>query len=1154
MPVTEIKVKNKTNITSGILSGGIFVLILLLAFPMSIQAQYANQSVLHSGEWHRIKILKEDIYKLSRERLTELFPEANPEDVRLYGANHGLLSYYIDDPKPDDLTILPLQFVKGEDGVFGEGDYVLFYAEGSDKWDFDSENQNYSFRNHLYSDTAIYFLTANGADYPEIDPVNSLTWPEARNVDAWDSYWVHEKEEVNLIHSGREWYEPLVPMEPLVFEPDLGSLIPGSQLEYSIRVAARSPVSGLFRLLQGEEVVESIQTNGVFMDRPTATYAQPRLREGQMLSAGSGANLSLIYYPNGAGNAIGWLDYLVLNGRSALIWQGKTLIFSDSESTGTAVSRFNIQNAEANLLIWEIGNPERVRLMATEEDNGTLTFKDSTHIHRKYILFNPMETEEPLIEKGKPENQNLHGLQEADMLIISHPIFRSHADQLAELHRQKDQMIVEVAEPQQIYNEFSGGIPDVSALRNFVKMLYDRSQGSTHPLKYLLLFGNGSFENKTPPPGNTSYILTYQSQNSTIPTQSFVTDDYFGLLDPGEGESTGKIDIGIGRLPVSDTAEAGIIIRKIQTYLSPQAAGAWRNTICFIGDDEDGNDHMMDAEQLSDYIQENHPAFNIDKIYLDAFPQQTTSRGESYPEATVNINNRVQSGALIVNYLGHGNELGLAHERVVKIDDITSWTNAPRYPLFITATCEFSRFDEVDISSANREIRDKVSAGELVLTEENGGGIALLTTTRLVYSAPNYLLNRRFYEYAFQSDEQGNIYRLGDLIRLSKNNADQGINKRNFTLLGDPAIRLASPSLYKVVTDSLNQVSVTEPLDTLKALSLVTISGHIEKADGEPAENFQGYVNSTVFDKTSTIQTLSNDGDPVLSFDLQRNTIYNGTASVENGRFRFTFKVPKDINYTFGKGKISYYAREESNRDGQGYFANIEVGGFTTPAQADTEGPEIRLFLNDSLFRNGDKTDVRPVLHARLSDPSGINTVGSGIGHDLIAILDSMQNESYILNEYYQAAKNDFTQGYIYFPLPVLSEGEHHISLKAWDNQNNSSLAELIFTVSGQTGFTLFDLQNYPNPFKEETAFTFGHNRPGSFIRAEVYIYSPAGALIQKLQNGYQAGGYRMKDIRWDGRRENGTLCGPGIYYYQVRAYTEKGETAVRSGKLVRLF
>jgi hypothetical protein len=564
-----------------------------------------------------------------------------------------------------------------------------------------------------------------------------------------------------------------------------------------------------------------------------------------------------------------------------------------------------------------------------------------------------------------------------------------------------------------------------------------------------------------------------------------------------------------------------------------------------VADDEDGNSHMIDAEGLSSVIEDSVPAFNIDKIYLDAFRQVTSSSGESYPEVNKAINERINSGTLIFNYVGHGSESGLAHERILKPDDINSWSNFNRLPLFITATCEFSRFDDMDLNVATREMTQKTSAGEMVLFNKNGGGIALMSTTRVVYSAPNYFLNKNIFDIAFEPDESGKALRLGDIVRIAKNRSGSGPNKRNFSLLGDPALRLAYPWHGKVVTDSVS-------IDTLKALSVVTVSGQIEDFSGSIASDFDGEVSPIVYDKENMIRTLANDGGSPMEFNLRNNILYSGKAIAENGMFTYTFIVPRDIDYSFGTGKISYYASNEKG-DMNGSMNDLIVGGFTTTSLTDTTGPEITLYLNDTLFRNGGLSDDSPVMLAIIEDEGGINTTGSGIGHDLTAYLDNNSNNTFVLNNYFENDVNNYMRGQIEYQFSDLEEGSHSLTVKAWDNYNNSSEKSLLFLVKTGEDFILNNLMNYPNPFFTDTRITSEHNRPNALLEITVNIFNLSGQLIKIIKTSALSTGYMLPSVQWNGYDDGGKKVGRGVYPYSVTVTTGGNETARASGRMIIL-
>ena len=742
---------------------------------------------------------------------------------------------------------------------------------------------------------------------------------------------------------------------------------------------------------------------------------------------------------------------------------------------------------------------------------------------------------------GPVPNQNLHGLQGRNYVVVSHPEYISFARSLAAHRHDRDGLDTVVVTPGQIYKEFSSGKPDVSAIRDFLKMLYDRAATQEDMPKYVLLYGDGSYHNKGRDENNTNFILTYQSPNSLSPVSSFVTDDFFGLLDDDEGGSSGLMDIGIGRFPVSTEEQARNAMTKTISYDQLDKMGDWRNVVCFIGDDQDYNLHMRQADELADYVETNYPSFSIGKIYLDAYPQISTPSGKRYPDVNEALNQRVNKGALIINYTGHGGENGLAHERILTINDIVSWQNRDKLPLFMTATCEFSRFDDYE----------HTSAGELVFLNPEGGGIALFSTTRLVYAGPNHVLNERFYEHVFTRDDQHRNYRLGDIMRLTKNDVSAGINKLNFTLLGDPAVELAYPkNRIRVLT--INETDVTQATDTLKALGKVTITGSVEDELGNALSTFNGIIYPTVYDKKSEIKTLSNDGDPEMTFSLRDRILYKGKASVTNGNFSVNFIVPKDISYNYDYGKLSFYAADNS-ADASGSYEQVIIGGSADSVANDTDGPDIQIYMNDEHFVFGGMTDADPQLLVFVSDSNGINTIGSGIGHDITAIMDQQTTQTIVLNDFYEADTDSYQSGKIRYPLKSLEAGQHHLKVKVWDVYNNSSEQYIEFVVNTEQDLVLKHVLNYPNPFTTHTQFFFEHNQPDTDLEVLIQVFTVSGKLVKTLERQVTSTGYRSAPIDWDGLDDFGSKIGRGVYLYRLKVRTSLGQTAEKFEKLVIL-
>ncbi|MDT8401039.1 MAG: type IX secretion system sortase PorU [Bacteroidales bacterium] len=1134
-------------------------LVIILTLPLLIlmnlySQEFVNSSVLSAGKWHRIKTAREGIYRIDFEDLSLL--GLNPGDeVALYSNNYGLLSYYNDDPRPDDLVKTAIHIERGQDGIFNSGDYILFYGNSTHRFKYNHNSQEYYFLRHHYSDTAVYFIKFNEA--PLETSQQAVPGPSNNVSEASDYLFIHEVEKSNIMKSGREWYEPLAAGTAYDIVTDLEdfNIREGAGLRYVLRVLGRSPDQAIIRLHNHDEPVSSVSLPAVNINNQAGTYASLAEEEGETdLSSGKPA-LSITYYNNGNLTARAWLDYLMLQTRveNDFFNPGtKHFLLRDKSTVLEAnITEFILKSEFNNLLIWDISDEQNVKRMQAAYSFNEYSFTAATDSLKKFIAFRIQDAMKAQVESRPLPNQDLHKPGQYDMIILSHPLFMDYASELADLHSLNDSYQCILVSPEQIYNEFSGGIPDISAIRNYIRMIYSRNKEGERPLRYLLLFGDGSHENKTLPPDNPNYIPTYQTQNSNINTESFTSDDYYGLLDPGEGEYHGYLDIGIGRLPVSDTTEAGAIIRKIRDYISPENTGPWRNIIAMVADDEDDNIHMYDSDRLADLIAEEEPAFNIEKIYLDSYKQETSIAGQSYPEAVKDINERVNNGCLILNYSGHGNETGLAHERVVTTETINSWANRRKYPAFVTATCEFSRFDDIEIKQGTGEISRKTSAGEMALLNEEGGAIALFSTTRIVFASHNYTLASNLYEQAFEKDEQGKGLTMGEIMRRAKINTS-GSNKRNFTLLGDPALRLEWAWHGKVLTDSINETGISVFNDTIRGLSEISISGHIEDNEGKHLQSFNGILYPSLYDKKHTVSSLANDGGSPFVYMEDNRVLFKGKTEIKNGSFAFSIFVPGDIDYTYGRGMIRYFAADE-NSSYTGSYGNFLIGGLSKLSTGDTTGPSIRLFLNDTLFTYGGICGPDPVLLAHLSDPSSINTAGTGLGHDIVALLDNDSNKPIILNNYYENDLGTYKSGKIIYPFHRLDRGEHLLTLKAWDNYNNSSTASLMLFVRDEDGLVLNKLINYPNPFTSSTSISVEHNRPDNNIEVIINIYSLSGELVKTIKTAESPGGYRISPVRWDGRDNNGGRVAGGIYVYNLLFRTGAGETARVSGRMIIL-
>ncbi|HEX6432569.1 MAG TPA: type IX secretion system sortase PorU, partial [Niastella sp.] len=974
-------------------------------------------------------------------------------------------------------------------------------------------------------------------------PPNTTVTQATRN-------WFYELDTVNFLSSGRQWYGE-------EFSNNGGKSLSRT---YTVNMPNILAVPAT---IVSSCVARSFGTNSRFtininnqqamqIDVPatnTGSY-DPFAKEAQSTATFSTTQSPLSirfdYTPGSAGSQ-GWLDWFEVLARIDLSMSGNNqLMFRDWNSVGPGkVSSFSIKNAPADIQVWDVTNPlEPIRMQGVMTGSEWRFVNESSRLH-EYIAFSNTGYLTP-VKVGAVANQNLHGSAMPQYIIITHPDLLGQAQRLAQYHQQRDNLASLVVTVNQIYNEFSSGSPDPTALRDFVKMFYDRAGGdSTKAPKYLLLFGDASFDYKARISNNTNLVPAWESPVALDPLSTYTSDDYFGLLgdnDDINGTGTYLLDIGIGRIPTKNDREAKAIVDKILAYNDAKSLGPWRNECTFVADDEDNNLHLQDAEIMTQAVLAAAPQENMDKIYLDAFRQESNSAGNRYPAVNLAINNKIYNGTLVWNYTGHGGYRRLAEEVVLDQEIINSFNNPQKLPLFITATCDVAPYDNPLVSSI----------GENLLLREKTGAIALMTTTRLVFAFSNRIMNENYLKTAFQKKADSSYRSLGEAVRQAKNITynflGDVVNNRKFTLLGDPALTIAFP-VYKVSTTAINGQAVTSTPDTLKALSEYTISGAVQDNAGNILNDFNGTIYPTIFDKVQTVNTLANDaGSLAVPIQVQKNILFKGKATVNGGRFTFSFIVPKDISYQFGNGKISYYA-DNGSKDGNGVLSNIIIGGSGNNIN-DPLGPSIKAYLNDEKFVNGSITNDRPVLLLKLADSSGINILGTGIGHDLVAILDNDQKNEYVLNEFYESDLNNYRQGTVRFQLPVMTAGAHTLTIKAWDVANNSGETTLDFRVVNQPNFALDHVLNYPNPFTTNTTFWFEHNRPGEELLIRIQVYTITGKLVKTINKTIFTPGNRSSDVQWNGRDEYGDKIGRGVYIYRLRVQTADGKAAEKLEKL----
>ncbi len=1096
--------------------------------------QWKETSVLRSGKWYKIKTKDKGIYKITFDQLKQ-WGFANPDQVSMYGNGGFMLPVLNKDTRVDDLNAYPV--LKGKDNA-GK-DCMFFYSNGNIRIDEDSKTGILTHKQNYYSTETYFYLSDQGT----IRTIERATEPSGiagRKIDSFTNYVFYEKEDTCLLSSGSHWFgEQFNPGQSRTTNLVLDNADLTKDAQFVVSAVARSSSGSSMNVNVNGKSMNDISFQSLTVSDPTSNFADEQIAKFSGLVPSKNVQVKLTYSAfNGSSNA--WLDYASVNYQSFLNMTSDSYSFRGKGAEGSvSVSEFALNGASATTRILDVTDVNNIFEVPAVYLDGQLKFKSNSSVTREYVAFNPGGSISVPESVGVIANQNLHATDLSEMIIVSNSELLNEANELADFHRNNDGMKVQVVTPDAIYNEFSGGLPDPSGLRNYFRMCYDLGkQSAKNTLKYILLMGDGSFDNRNIRGKNHNLIPTYQSENSLSPTESFVSDDFFVFLDEDEGDSQGIVDLGIGRIPAKTAAEARYVIDKINNYHKKESMGNWRNVVTFIGDDEDYNTHMSQAESLASFVNKSYPGFFTDKIYFDAYKQLSTSGGEKYPDVTAAINNRVKQGTLVMNYTGHANEKSLADEGVLDIGIIKSWSNYNKLPIFVTATCEFSRFDA-----------DETSAGEEILFNPSGGGVGLFSTTRLVYSGANFVLNNKFFKYIFEKDDQGRNLRLGDVMLKAKAAANTGTNQLNFTLLADPAMRLANPN-FQVKTTSIDGKNVETQTDTIRTLSVVTVKGFVADSNGVKLTSFNGEIIPTVYDKALQVETLGNAGQTPMGYSVQNNVIYKGLASVKNGEFEFSFFVPKDISYKIDKGKILYYAYNETV-DAQGYFDGFYVGGVSNNTVSDSKGPDVELFLNSDSFTDGGQVSASSVLIANISDATGINTSGTGIGHDITAVLDGDYSNIMTLNDYFQADKDLYTSGKIIFPLTDLAEGEHVLKLKVWDVLNNSSEVEIRFVVKDD--FRIESVSCYPNPMQGQTKFVFKHNQPDESFDVTLHVFSSSGAQMDVLKTTVGSLGTESLPFEWI-PADRLVKMKPGVYIYRLTVTTNDGKIGTGSGRLVFVY
>ncbi|MBP1616850.1 MAG: hypothetical protein H6Q14_677 [Bacteroidetes bacterium] len=1110
---------------------------------------YAASSVLSSGTWYKIRVSADGIYKLTYADLKNM-GISDPSLVEIRGYGGWMLDEDFSETYYDDLPQVAVWMNKGSDGVFNSGDYLLFYGRGPLK--VTRSSQEFVQTNNPYSNYGYYFVSQGTVESLQMDSTASASVSSTDSVvTTYSDYLIHEEDEVNLLESGREFYgESFYSTTSQNITMDISGIVSWIGYRFDFISKPSSSVS-LTLSLNGESIYSgSIGAN-------TDSYSAGTVVNKFITGISTVSEDNIFNFKLGSSSTPNsYLNYLRVYFKRTLQSYGAVTFFRNE--VDDLKCKYSIANATSNMMVFDVTGNILPTVQETSYDNGTLSFGMTNSSQHEFALVDLSETIPTPDIVGKISNQNLHALETAEMVIIAPSVYDSYAQELAEAHYENSGLTTLIVDPNDIYNEFSSGNPDATAYRRFMKMFYDRGSSADDRPKYLLLFGNGSYDNKfisseLSDTEKKGYLLTYQSVASTNERSSYVTDDYFGFLQEESALTIGsaKLCLGIGRFPIRSTDDAEVLVAKSIAYMNDSDPGIWKNNLCFLADDAVGATgysptsemaHETQTDKYAEYVQSNYPNFIVNKIYMDSYKRVVQSNGNRYPDAQTALLKKINSGQLVVNYVGHGSSRDWAHEYIMTYSDFQSLTNT-HLPLFITATCDFSRFDG-----------DDVSGGEAALLNSEGGAIAMLSTVRVVYISNNDIMGTNIYKNIFQRDSDGTSLRFGDIIKRSKlsfTSSDE--NKVRFLLLGDPALRLSYPdSTYKVKVTKINDEDVSTATINISALSDVKLDGQIVDGSGTLVSDFNGKVSTVVFDAEQSLQTLDNGGDgSVFSYLNYLNTLFTGTLDVEDGVFSYEFVVPKDIMYSSDNGKMSFFAWESGGRSAQGSFLEYTVNGTDTTAESDSDGPEFTAFyLNTSDFVSGGKVNSTPMLYVGLEDASGINLSG-GIGHVLELVVDG--TTYYDITSNFSSSGTSTKEGYINYSIPELTEGKHTLKVTVWDVWNNYSEKSIDFLVDGSYKASVIEFSLAQNPVKEYARFLFSSNVPQSTLSIRYDVYSMAGELIWSHQETGASDSLENYSYDWDLKTNNGADIRPGIYICRLTVSLDGNQKSSKALKLIVL-
>ncbi len=1132
---------------------GLSFLLIVICWAPKLWGQSA---LLSKGKWVKIGTTKQGIYKLNGSQLLNMgftLPISSSK-IQIFGFDLDSLNEKVPQNPSNGLLESAIEVQDGGDGQLDEKDNILFYAPGTIAWKWDELFQQYVHQKLTVGDTLYYFINI-GENGKRISKKSNAGIVQ-KNIVNYTSHLLFETDTVNLLNSGKEWIG--LPMglgagkvTSINYPINLSNIIWNEPVQFITKYAASSYQSpGIFDTKLNDIKLRSSNVNpvsGIVYDAAANMIVDnftALLNKNDFGNLASNINLNINY--SGSNNSTGWIDFIELHAKSNLdLAFTKAFSFSALSDNGNAyLAQYNISGADSSVVVWNVTNTFSPIAIPLTIQNSVANFKDTLSKEQTYFTLKQLAYETPTFS-ATISNQALTSLPETDYIIITAPTYENAARKLQQFHITNHGYKVAVLSPNTIFNEFSGGQASPIAIRNFIKYLSNKAalNGYKAP-QYLLLLGVGNFNARKI--NLATQVPSFESAASNEILNTYSSDDFYSILENGDDinypNAINKLGISVGRIPAKTAAEADTAIAKIIAYQMGNNKGAWRNQITWIADDGDYNLHLQDAESIAQNLKSKAPNWNQQKYYLDLYPTVASSIGPTYPLANNDIKQAVNNGTLILNYTGHGNYLRLAEEAVVSEKEILQWNNANTLPLFVTASCDFAPFDQPQLSPI----------GFGALMQNKNGVVGLVSASRLVFAYSNKQINDLYIQQLLVPNDAGVYPSIGLALRNAKmeNWAQNGdhLNAFKFNLMGDPALSLTTPKL-KIELLKINQ-KLFKLKDSLEAGVKSNLSG-IVVAGGIPQTDFSGEVDFILFDAVQEKSTLGNQSSSIITkIKTQETVLFRGKATVNKGVFNIDFVLPKELSSQSGPLRMQWYAYN-ANNDALGICDSIYVKNSSNNTSLDLQGPAIKTFISDTNFVSGSWASANTDLLVKLKDTSGVQTSGHSLGHDLQLIIDNDFQSPIILNNYYSTVTDKYEEGWIKYSLPVLSEGKHEIIIKAWDLLGNGSKDTTYFEIPSTNKLMISNLKNAPNPFTNQTRFSFDVNMINDPMQCILELYDMKGTKLfdKKLDSRIVS---TKVVLDWNGLNSGGARIEPGLYFYKIILNNGK-EVVVLSNKLVKL-